>query len=186
MTWAEAEPKSTLMVTGEPSDQKPAVPVNVRGPLSTNEVCAPAASCPGVVRSKVRGPVVPETCQVRGPPDARVQDPQLMVPVPEVVPANTTSHDVALWQSMGLPPLFLMETVTATGEFADVAPAFRDTPTIEMLELVVAALTRLYTDAVTTPPTPRTAAMMMKRSMLCEIAFLRLVIFISRPTAGAI
>jgi hypothetical protein len=88
---------------------------------------------------------------------------------PVLVPANTT-WQVEGVQEIGLPPLFLTETETAVGDAAAEAPALVAAPTTTMLALDVALVTRLYTEVVTIPPTPRTAAMMMKRSMLWEIA----------------
>jgi hypothetical protein len=64
------------------------------------------------------------------------------VAVPVSVSAKTT------WQVdgvhvIGLPPLFLMDMDTATGESLAAAPAFIAAPATMMLVLVVALLTRL-------------------------------------------
>ncbi len=126
------------------------------------------------------GPVGPPMDQARAPPEVTLQGAEhagAVVP-PVFVPAKTI-WQVEGEQVIGLPPSFFIEIEMATGE-ADVEdPALTEAPTTVMLELEVALLTRLYTDALTTPPTPRTAAMMMNRSMLCEIAFLRPLIFIA-------
>jgi hypothetical protein len=71
------------------------------------------------------------------------------------------------------PPSFL------TAMVADApVPGWTAAETMSNEDVVVALLTRLYTDALTTPPTPSTAAMMMNRSMLCEIAVRFRLIFI--------
>ena len=74
--------------------------------------------------------------------------------------------------------MFFMETEIAVGEYAELEPALAEAPTTDTLALVVALFTRLYTEALTMPPTPRTAATMMKRSILWEIAGLFRLIFI--------
>ena len=143
VTWAEADPRSTSMVTRDPAAQK-AGAVAVRAPLRTREVCDPAGSRAGEPSLKVRGPAVVPSTQVRFPPDVIEHgDSHRAGPVPVLVPAKTTSQEVAAEQEMGLPPVFLTETDIATGEADAESPAFRDAPTMEMLELEVAALTRL-------------------------------------------
>ena len=86
-----------------------------------------------------------------------------------LVPARVTRHVVVV-QAMALLPVFLMVMARDTGLAVADAPPVSDTDTTWMLELVDAEPARLKTAAVTTPPTARTAAMMMNRSMLCEIA----------------
>ena len=119
--------------------------MNDSGPLTTKDVCDPAASCTGAeLRSKVSGPAAVPSPQARGPPEVIVQgELQVGAAVPLLVPEKTISQEVGVWQVIGLPPLFLMEMVTATGEAADDAPAFSDAPTMLMFELEVALLTRL-------------------------------------------
>lgn len=116
-----------------------------RGPLTTKEASEPEGSWAGNVRrSKVSGPAAVPTAQVSAPPEVSVHgELQVAAADPVLVPANTTSQEVEVPQLIGLPPLFLMEMVMATGEAADVAPAFRDAPTMVMLVLAVALLTRL-------------------------------------------
>ena len=168
VTWAEAEPKSTLMVTGDPADQN-VDPGAVIGPSRTKDVSDPAGSSAGATlgrRSNVSGPAAVPRAQVSVPPDVMLHGESHAGGVaPVLVPAKTTSQEGEVPQLMGLPPLFLMLTVMAKGG-DDPGPALSEAPTMVTLELDVALLTRLYIDALTTPPTPRTAAMMMKRSML--------------------
>ena len=165
MIWVEAEPNRTFIVTGVPADQK--VPeVSAIAPLMTTEASAPGARVP--VSVSVSGaPAGPSAQTIPLPPETRLQVAELQEgrAVPEFVPAKATWQVDAV-QEMVLPPLFLIETVTAAGAALAEAPAFREAPTTATLELAVALLTRLYTEALTTPPTPRTAAMMIKRSML--------------------
>ena len=166
--WAEAEPKRTLMVTGDPADQKVGDPDVVRLPERTNDDSAPAASWTGAeLRTKVRAPVVDARVHPSVPPEVMLHGvSQVAASVPVLVPAKTTSQEVAVEHVMGLPPSFLIDTVIATGELDEALPAFSEAPTIVTLVLDVALLTRLYIVAVTTPPTPSTAAIMMKRSRL--------------------
>lgn len=165
MIWVEAEPNRTFIVTGVPADQN--VPeVSAIAPLMTTEASAPGARVPVSVR--VSGAPGGPSAQANPlPPETRLQVAELHEggAVPEFVPANATWQVDAV-QEMALPPLFLIETETAAGAELAEAPAFREAPTTATLELAVALLTRLYTEALTTPPTPRTAAMMIKRSML--------------------
>lgn len=114
------------------------------GPLSTNEVCDPAVSCAeAVLTSKTSGPPAVARLQASGPPDVMEHAEAQVTPVPVLVPAKTTSHEVAVGHDIGLPPLFLIDMVMATGELDDDAPAFREAPTTVTLELEVALLTRL-------------------------------------------
>jgi hypothetical protein len=87
------------------------------------------------------------------------------VTVPVLVPAKVTRHVVAV-QVIALLPVFLMVMVKDTGLAEDDAPPVSETDTTWMEELVVAAPARPKMAAVTIPPTARTAAMMMNRSML--------------------
>ena len=127
--------------------------------------------------SNVRGalgvgvPPGPPTDQTPGPPETMLQGAEQLggVPVPVLVPATTTWQVDAV-QVIGLPPLFFTESEMTTGDASKAGPALKKAPTITMLVLAVALLTRLNTEALTIPPTPRTAAIMMNRSILWEIA----------------
>jgi hypothetical protein len=181
------EPKRMSMVTEAPKVQKAGdVPTVERALPRRKEVCPPGWRVNELV-SNVSGlfaegvPPGPPSDQTAGPPETMLQGAAQAGAVvePVFVPGNRT------WQGdcvhvMELPPLFLMVSETATGEELAVAPAFMDTWTTAMLEFAVELLTRLYTEALTTPPTPKTAAIMMNRSMLWEIAVRRPSIFISR------
>ena len=57
-----------------------------------------------------------------------------------LVPAKTTWHEVDV-HDIGLPPSFLTERAIATGAPEELA--FNEAPTIVMLEVLVALLTRL-------------------------------------------
>ena len=132
------------MVTGVPGAQNMVVPVTVRGPLRTNEVSPPGGRVEGAAARKVSGPLVDvETDHVRLPPEVTGQAEEQVTPVPMLVPANTTWHDVAVLQAMGVPPLFLRAIEMAVGEAEVAVPALRDAPTTSMLEFAVALLMRL-------------------------------------------
>ena len=96
---------------------------------------------------------------------------------PTFVPESMT-WQVAEVHEIVLPPLFFRVIDIAAGAAVELFPATIEAPTTVMLEFEVALLTRLYTEALTIPPTPRTAAMMMKRSMLCDMAVRLLLILI--------
>lgn len=132
------------MVTGVPGAQK-FPDVAVRGPLRTNDVSPPAGRLDAGAASKVRGPLAAvRTDHDRLPPEVTGQaEEQVTPPVPVLVPAKTTWHEVAVEQEMGDPPLFLRATEMATGESEAAAPALRDAPTTTMLEFAVALLMRL-------------------------------------------
>jgi hypothetical protein len=87
------------------------------------------------------------------------------VVVPVLVPAKVTVH-VGDVHVIALLPVFLIVMTKATGLAEDDAPPVRETDTTWMEELVVAEPASPKMAAVTIPPTARTAAMMMNRSML--------------------
>jgi hypothetical protein len=103
---------------------------------------------------------------------------------PMLVPENITSQ-IDEEQEMVFAPLFLRVIEMAEGAAVEPVPATMDAPTTMMLEFEVALLTRLYTEALTIPPTPRTAAIMMNRSMLCDMASRFLLTFIDRKPEAA-
>jgi hypothetical protein len=96
---------------------------------------------------------------------------------PVLVPAKVTVH-VEGAHVIVLVPVFLMVMANAAGLAVVDVPPVSETATTWTEELVVAEPIRPKMVAVTIPPTARTAAMMMKRSRLCEIPE-RLLIFIT-------
>jgi len=176
-----------LTVTDEPAVQNVgAAPTVVNAEFRAKVVWAPGSSVKVSV-TKVRGlfaagvPAGPPSDQTPPPPEEMEQGESQDggLPDPVSVPTNTTWHEEGV-QGMGFPPSFLIDMAMATGEPVTEDPALADAPTTTMLVLLVALSIRLYTDAVTTPPTPRTAAMIMKRSMLCEIPLRRDLVFNSQ------
>jgi hypothetical protein len=140
--WADAEPKSTLIVTGSPAVQKDP-DVVVRPPLRTNDVSLPGASVAAEEAVNVSGSSAPPTAQLTAPPEVMLQGAvHAGCAVPEFVPAKTTSHVVEV-HAIGDPPLFLTVIEMATGELDCDPPAVSEAPTTVMLELDAALLTRL-------------------------------------------
>ena len=132
------------MVTGVPGAQNAPDPGVVSGPLTVNEVSPPGGRVEGAVARNVSGVLAAvETNHVRLPPEVTGQAVAQVKPVPVLVPAKTTWHDVAVVQAIGVPPLFLSAIEIAVGELEAAAPALRDAPTTSMLELAVALLMRL-------------------------------------------
>jgi hypothetical protein len=182
VTCEEAVPKTTLSVTVDPcvgivGDVPSVSPVSLRVKL----VCAPGASASDAPpKEKERGWLIPPASAQPNGADMIVQvvtGQEGAVPAPVFVPANRMTHDVAVRQEIVLPPLFLIVMEMALGAVVDDV-ATMDAPITAMLALDVALFTKLYTEALTTPPTPRTAATMINRSMLCEMALLCRLIFI--------
>jgi hypothetical protein len=129
------------MVTEVPAVQNEAEVV-VRAPFRTKEASWPGARVADPAM-KVSGPVAPPSVQVSGPPEVMVQGlAQVGAADPAFVPAKAT-WQVEGEQEMGVPPLFLTDTAMAAGDADALAPALREAPTMAMLELDEALLTRL-------------------------------------------
>ena len=126
-------------------------------PLKTKAVWAPGLRVP----TKVNVGVPVDRLAVQPVPD-------IVAPegATEAVPGAKVKLQDVPEQVIAEPPLFLTAMAIEVGAAVPPPPETVDTETMSMLELAVALFTRLKTEAVTIPPTPRTAAIIMKRSRL--------------------
>jgi hypothetical protein len=131
---------------------------------------------PAVEEAEI-GVVVDETTEVFHATDPEAAAVPVATPLAEEVMVSVFEDP----RTMVDVPRFFSEMAKVEVEPLDVelGPPTSDAETIWSVVEVAPLLASPNTEAVTTPPTPRTAAMMMNRSMLCEIADRDFVVFTS-------